>query len=141
MTVHRGRVQAKREVSWTRKKKLAKKSSRGGSELEASPEEINIREVELGERESWTSFALVVSQRRNYGHCLCNFILHSSWDRNCMVRWSLRNAGHCLNILLFWWRSTAALVFRVGVCFEVSLFCPPFPLVPVPNRPPRLRGR
>ena len=48
MTVHRGRVQAKREVSWTRKKKLAKKSSRGGSELEASPEEIKSREVELG---------------------------------------------------------------------------------------------
>ena len=51
MTVHRGRVQAKREVSWTRKKKLAKKSSRGVSELEASPEEIKSREVELGERE------------------------------------------------------------------------------------------
>ena len=49
--------------------------------------------------------------------------------------------GHCLNILLFWRRSTAAFVFRVGVCFEVSLFCPPFPLVPVPNRPSRLRGR
>ena len=41
--------------------------------------------------------------------------------------------GHCLNILLFWRRSTAASVFRVGACFEVSLFCPPFPLVPVPN--------
>ena len=47
--------------------------------------------------------------------------------------------GHCLNILLFWRRSTAALVFRVGACFEVSLFCPPFPLVPVPYRPSRLR--
>ena len=35
--------------------------------------------------------------------------------------------GHCLNILLFWRRSTAASVFRVGACFEVSLFCPPFP--------------
>ena len=41
--------------------------------------------------------------------------------------------GHCLNILLFWQRSMAALVFRVGSCFEVSVFCPPFPLVPVPN--------
>ena len=48
--------------------------------------------------------------------------------------------GYCLNILLFWRRSTAALVFWVGACFEVSLFCPPFPLVPVPNRPSRLRG-
>ena len=49
--------------------------------------------------------------------------------------------GHCFNILLFWRRSTAALVFRVGACFEVSPFCPPFTLVPVPNRPSRLRGR
>ena len=35
--------------------------------------------------------------------------------------------GHCLNILMF----TAASVFRVGACFEVSLFFLPFPLVPV----------
>jgi len=50
--------------------------------------------------------------------------------------------GHCLiNILLFWRRSTAALVFRVGACFEVSFFCPPFPTRPRPNKPPRLRGR
>ena len=40
--------------------------------------------------------------------------------------------GHCLNILLFWRRSTAAWVFRVGACFEVSLFCPPFPTRPRP---------
>ena len=40
--------------------------------------------------------------------------------------------GHCLNILLFWRRSTAALVFRVGACFEVSLFCPAFPTRPRP---------
>ena len=33
--------------------------------------------------------------------------------------------GHCLNILLFWRQSTAALVFRVGACLEVSLFSPP----------------
>ena len=40
---------------------------------------------------------------------------------------------HCLiNILLFWRRSTAALVFRVGACFEDSLFCPPFPTRPRP---------
>ena len=29
-------------------------------------------------RESWTSFASVVSQLRNYGHCLCDSIQHSS---------------------------------------------------------------
>ena len=49
--------------------------------------------------------------------------------------------GYCLNILLSWRRSTAALVFRVGACFEVSLFYPPFPLVPIPDRPSRLCGR
>ena len=49
--------------------------------------------------------------------------------------------GHCRNILLFWRRSTAALVFRVGACFEVSLLYPLSPLVPLPNRPSRLRGR
>ena len=32
-----------------------------------------------------------------------------------------------LKILLFWRRPTSALVFRFGACFEVSLFCPPFP--------------
>ena len=40
--------------------------------------------------------------------------------------------GHCFLLLLFWRRSTAALVFRVGACFEVSLFCPPFPARPRP---------
>ena len=40
--------------------------------------------------------------------------------------------GHCLNILLFLRRSTAAFVFRVGACFEVSLFCPSFPTRPRP---------
>ena len=40
--------------------------------------------------------------------------------------------GHCLNSLFFWQRSTAALLFRVGACSEVSLFCPPFPTRPRP---------
>ena len=42
------------------------------SQEEASPEQIKSREVVLGYRESWTSFASVVSQRRSYGHCLCD---------------------------------------------------------------------
>ena len=68
------------------------------SHEEASPEEMKSREVVLGyrERESWASSASVVSQRRSYGHCLCNSILHSSWDSNCVVRWSLRSAGRTL---------------------------------------------
>ena len=107
-----------REVSWTLTKKLAQKRPRAGRWCWARERE----------RESWTSFASVVSQRRSYGHCLCGSVLHSSWDSNCVVRWLLRNAGWTLpiNILLFWRRSTAALVFRVGACLEVSLFCPPF---------------
>ena len=48
------------------------------------------------EKESWTSFATVVSQRRSYGHCLCDSVLHNSWDSSCVVRWSLRNAGRTL---------------------------------------------
>ena len=66
------------------------------SHEEASAEEIKSREVVLGHRESWTSFASVVSQRRSYGHCLCDSVLHRSWDSNCVVLWSLRNAGRTL---------------------------------------------
>ena len=87
-------------------------------------------------KESWTS-ASVVSQRRSYGHCLCDSFLHSSWDGGrCPTP-----DGHCLNILLFWRRSTAALVFRVGACFEVSLFCPLFPHSFPSFCSSRLRGR
>jgi len=73
----------RREVSWTLTKKLAQERSRegGGAWLQ---------------RNSWTSFASVVSQRRSYGHCLCDSVLHSSWDSNCVVLWSLRNAGRTL---------------------------------------------
>ena len=46
--------------------------------------------------ESWTSFTSVGSQRWSYGHCLCDSVLHSSWDSNCVVRWSLHNAGRTL---------------------------------------------
>ena len=68
------------------------------SHEEASPEEIKSREVVLGcrDRERWTSFASVVSQRRSYGHCLCDSVLHSSWDSSYVVRWSLRNGGRTL---------------------------------------------
>ena len=68
-------------MSWTLTKKLVQKRSRSG------------RSCWAGGRESWTSFASVVSQRRSYGHCLCDSVLHSSWDSNCVVLWSLRNAG------------------------------------------------
>ena len=40
--------------------------------------------------------------------------------------------GNCLNMLLFWRRSTAALVFRFGACLESSHFFAPFPTRPRP---------
>ena len=79
-------------MSWTLTKKLD--ASAGPSEIkrrevvldpQVSPEEIKSRAVELG-FESWTSFASVVSQRRSYGHCLRDSVLHISWDSNCVVR-------------------------------------------------------
>ena len=64
----------RREVSWTLTRTL---------DAFAGPGEIKRREVvvdpqvdqEQGGRsglESWISFASVVSQRRSYGHCLCD---------------------------------------------------------------------
>ena len=41
------------------------------------PEEIKIREVELGS-ESWPSFASVVTQQQCYRHCPCDSAPHSS---------------------------------------------------------------
>ena len=126
----------------------SKRDQEEGGELdsheEASPEEIKSREVVLGYRERELElfcFSCFHTAERSYGHCLCGFVLHSSWNSSCVVLWSLRNAGRTLNILLFWRQSTAALVFSIGACFKVSLFCPPFPLVPIPNCPSRLRGR
>ena len=67
----------KREVSWTLKLALRDQEQGGGAGLE-----------------SWTSFASLVSQRWSYGHC--DSVPRSSWDSNCVVRWSLRNAGRTL---------------------------------------------
>ena len=119
MTVHRGRVQAKREVSWTRKKKLAKKSSRGVSELEASPEEIKSREVELGCRVGLPLLLFPNGRATDivFMTLFC-IAVRTAW---CGGLCAMPD-GHYRNILLFWRRSTAALVFRVGACFEVSLF-------------------
>ena len=62
----------RREVRWTLTK-------------EASPEEIKRREVVLGLRVGLLSLQFV-SQRRSYGHCLCDSVLHSNWDSSCVVR-------------------------------------------------------
>ena len=62
---------------------------------QVSPEGIKSREVELGLRVGPLLLQLF-PQRRSYGHCLCDSLLHSSWDSNCVVRWSLRNARRTL---------------------------------------------
>ena len=108
-------------------------------DLQVSPEEIKSREVELGLRVGLLSLQLFPSGGAT--DIVFVTVLHSSWDSICVERWSLRNAGR--TFCGSGGGSTTALVFRVGACFEVSLFCHPFfpPLVPVPNRPSRLRGR
>ena len=62
---------------------------------QVSPEEIKGRDVELGSGVGLLLLQLF-PQRRSHGHCLCDSVLHSSWDSNCVVLWSLRNAGRTL---------------------------------------------
>ena len=110
----------RREVSWTLKKKLAQKRSSAGRWCWAR-ERVGLLLLKLFPNGGTTDIVSVTLF--------------------CIAVGTAMPDGHCLNILLFWRRSTAALVFRVGACFEVSLFYLPFPLVPVPNRPSFLRGR
>ena len=108
---------------------------------QVSPEEIKSREVELGLRDGPLSLQLFP----NGGATDIVFVtlffiafrIAIEWYGSCYAM----PDGHCRNILLFWRRSTAALVFRAGACLEVSLLFPPYTLVPVPNTPTRLRGR
>ena len=90
-----------------------------------------------------TSFGSAVSHRRSHGHCFCDSVPHSSWDSNCVVRQLLRNAGRTLPLHFV---VQAAVHGRLGlpgwrlsgrVYIRSSL--PLSPLVPVPNRPTRLR--
>ena len=82
-------------MSWTLTKKLDAFAGPGEIKRrevvldpQVSPEEIKSREVVLGLR--------VGLQWRSYGHCLCDSVLHSGWDSNCVVLRSLRNAGRTL---------------------------------------------
>ena len=63
---------------------------------QVSPEDIKFksREVELGLRVG----LLLLQLFPNGGATDIVFVtvLHSSWDSNCVVRWSLRNAGRTL---------------------------------------------
>ena len=56
------------------------------------PEEIKSREVVLGLRVGLLSLQLFP----NGGATDIVFVLHNSWDRSGVVRWSLRNAGRTL---------------------------------------------
>ena len=69
-------------------------------------------------------------------------VLHSSWDSNGVVRWSLRNAGWTLpkhSVVLTAVHGSLGLpgwrLFR-----GFTLLSTLFPLVPVRNGPTRLRG-
>ena len=110
----------RREVSWILTKKLAQKRSRAGRWSWARERELDFfcfscfPAAELQTLSLWL-FCVAVGTATVWcgGHCAMP-------------------DGHCLNILLFWRQSMAALVFLVGACFEVSLFCPPFPTRPRP---------
>ena len=92
--------------------------------------------------ESWTSSASVVSQRRSYGHCLCDC---SAQQLGQQLRGAVVAAQRRTDTAITFccsgggprqpWFSGLAPVSR----FHSSV--PLFPLVPVPNRPSRLRGR
>ena len=62
------------------------------SHEEVSPEEIKSREAVLGLRVG----LLLLQLFPNGGATDIVFVLHCSWDSNCVVRWSLRNAGRTL---------------------------------------------
>ena len=98
---------------------------------QVSTEEIKNREVELGLRAGLLSLQLFP----NGGATNIVFVTLFCTAVGTAIVWCGGRCamadGRCLNILLFWRRSTAALVvFRVSACFEVSLFCLPFPTRP-----------
>ena len=109
-----------REVSWTLTKKLAQKRSSAGWWCWAI-ERVQLLLLQLFSNGGATDIVFVTLFCIAVGTAI-------AW---CGGRCAMPD-GHCRNILLFWRRSTAAFVFRVGACFEVSFFCPPFPTRPRP---------
>ena len=94
---------------------------------QVSSEEIKSREVELGLRVRLLLLQLFPNGAATDIIFVTLFPIAVgtaiAWYGSCCAMPS----GHCRNILLFWRRSTAALVFGVGACLEVSLFFSPFP--------------
>ena len=123
----------RREMSWT----LMKLDAFAGSgeikrrdvvpDPQVSPEEIKSREVELGLRAGLLLLQSILSGRAMdivFVTLFCIAVGTAiAW---CCGRCAMPD-GLYHNILLFRWQPTATLVFQVGTCFEVSLFCPPFP--------------
>ena len=103
------------------------------SHEETRTEEIKSREVVLGYRTRVELLLQLFPNSRVTDIVIVNLfcIAFGTAVAWCCGRCTMPD-GHCLNILLFWRRSTAAWVFRVGACFEVSLFCSPFPTRPRP---------
>ena len=90
-----------------------------------TPEEIKSREVELGLKVGFLLLQLFPNGGATDSVFVTLFCIAVgtaiAWYGSCCAM----PGGHCRNILLFWRRSTAALVFRVGACLESSLFFPP----------------
>ena len=103
-----------------------------GPHKEVSLEEIKSREVELGLRVGLLLLQLFPSG----GATDIVFVTLFHIAVGTAIAWCGGRCampdGHCRNILLFWRQSMAALVFWIDACFEVSLFCPPFPTHPRP---------
>ena len=110
----------RREVSWTLTKKLSQKRSRQGRWCWAR-ERVGLLLLQLFPNCGATDIVFVTLFCMAVGTTI-------AW---CGGRSAMPD-GLCLNILLFWRRSTAALVFWVCACFKVSLFCPLFPTRPHP---------
>ena len=135
-------------MSWTLTKKLDTFAGPGEikrREVEldpqVSPGEIMSREVEL-DSESWTSFLLpVVTQQRCNGHCPCDC---PAQQLKQQLRGTLAAApgrrDTTLTLPLFWRRSTASSVFRVGARGRAFTLLPSSP-VPVPNKHSCFCGR
>ena len=66
------------------------------SQEEASPAEIKSRDVVLGERVGLPLLQLFPNGGATDVVFVTLSVLHSSWDSNCVVLWSLRNAGRTL---------------------------------------------
>ena len=98
------------------------------SHEEVIPEEFKTRKVVLGLRVG----LLLLQLFPNGGATDIVFVTLFRIAAGTAIAWCGGRCampdGHYLNILLFWRRSTGALVFWVGACF----FCPPFPTHPRP---------